>query len=115
MHKAYFAAVVDPKLKGLTGHEVYKSLAPTIAAIWKEVEKIGVTGDLGATAREGWQIPRDALPPHAGGLPRRVQGACAVGRSREGPPLPGRQGFAPTVVGRHNSMANGSTASTLGL
>jgi len=50
MHKAYLASVADPALRGKTGHEIDKSLEPTIAAIWKEVEKIGA-------------VLEDAVPP----------------------------------------------------
>jgi cellulose biosynthesis protein BcsQ len=42
MNKAYVASLADPALKGKTGHEIDKALDPTIAAIWAEVEKIGV-------------------------------------------------------------------------
>jgi cellulose biosynthesis protein BcsQ len=45
MHKAYLASVADPTLKGKTGHEIDKALEPTIAAIWREVEKIGALAE----------------------------------------------------------------------
>jgi cellulose biosynthesis protein BcsQ len=45
MNKAYLSAVADPALRGKTGHEIDKTLEPTIAAIWREVEKIGATDD----------------------------------------------------------------------
>lgn len=51
-HKAYLASVADAELRGKTGHEIDKSLEPTIAAIWKEVEKIG-----------GSEALEDATPP----------------------------------------------------
>jgi chromosome partitioning protein len=41
MNKAYLASLADPTLRGKTGHEIDKALEPDIAAIWKEVEKIG--------------------------------------------------------------------------
>lgn len=52
MHKAYLASVAEAALRGKTGHEIDKSLEPTIAAIWKEVEKIGSSEAL-----------EDAVPP----------------------------------------------------
>ena len=51
MNKAYLAAVADPTLRGKTGHEIDKALGPTIAAIWEEVEGIGVPEAEPATSK----------------------------------------------------------------
>jgi cellulose biosynthesis protein BcsQ len=50
MNKAYLTAVADPALRGKTGHEIDKTLEPTIAAIWREVEKIGASKEVDAPA-----------------------------------------------------------------
>jgi cellulose biosynthesis protein BcsQ len=42
MNKAYLASLTDHSLRGKTGFEIDKSIEPDIAALWKEVEKIGV-------------------------------------------------------------------------
>jgi cellulose biosynthesis protein BcsQ len=41
MNKAYLAPITDHTLQGKTGHEIDPKLEANIAAIWKEVERIG--------------------------------------------------------------------------
>jgi chromosome partitioning protein len=42
MNKAYLGALTDTAHRGKTGHEIDKTLAPTIAAMWAEIECVGV-------------------------------------------------------------------------
>ena len=42
MHKAYLSSLAEPSQRGKTGHEIDKTLEPTIAALWAEIEMIGV-------------------------------------------------------------------------
>jgi hypothetical protein len=58
MNKAYLASITDHALRGKTGHEIDKAIEPDIAAIWKEVEKIGVAD--GGEGLEDLLVPAPA-------------------------------------------------------